>query len=42
LERADLEPCAPNGTVNFADLQRDVQAFQGSGYDATGCPVPCQ
>lgn len=42
LELADLEPCIPNGDVNFADIQQGVLAFQGVSFEETGCSVPCQ
>ncbi|MGB0717622.1 MAG: hypothetical protein ACPGXK_17215, partial [Phycisphaerae bacterium] len=42
VEATDLDPCIPNGTVNLADAQRAVQAFQGIGYDMSGCPIPCE
>jgi len=40
METADLEPCVPNQTVNLADVQRAVGAFQGSPYSDV-CPIPC-
>ncbi len=40
LEAADLEPCTPNQTVNLADIQRGVGAFQQMPYSAV-CPIPC-
>ncbi len=42
LEAVDLWPCAPDGIVNFEDIQRAVLAFQGQTYSGTGCPDPCE
>lgn len=41
VDATDLDPCTPNATVNLADAQRAVQAFQQVGYDESGCPIPC-
>ena len=42
LAASDLEPCTPNGLVNFADILRAVGAFQSQSYADTGCPIPCE
>ena len=38
---ADLDPCVPNGNINFADIQQGVFAFQEQSFDALGCSIPC-
>jgi len=40
MEATDLDPCIPNQSVNLADVQRGVGAFQTLPYSAV-CPIPC-
>ncbi len=41
FEAANLDPCIPNGEINFNDINQGVAAFQQQPYSATGCPTPC-
>ncbi|MFQ5462137.1 MAG: S8 family serine peptidase [Phycisphaerae bacterium] len=41
LEATDLEPCMPNGIVNFVDIQEGVAAFEGTGYGGMNCAALC-
>lgn len=38
LQAADLHDCVPNRTINFSDINRDVEAFKGNPYP---CGNPC-
>lgn len=40
-EAVDLDPCEPDRAVNFADILKDVGAFQGVLYLDTVCTAPC-
>jgi len=38
LEWVDIDPCTPQGIVDFVDISRCVDAFKSEPYP---CPVPC-
>ncbi len=42
LERIDLWPCMPDGSIDLRELTMVISAFQGLSYEeSTGCPAPC-
>jgi len=41
LQAVDFSPCVTNGIINFDDIQKAVLAFQGIGYQESGCTLPC-